>query len=50
MINMPGDIINLQKCTKNYDHVIHSSWYMERNRQQKDRQTEKVTYGGGCPT
>ena len=41
----PGDIINLYKCTKNYDQVMYGSWDMVR-----DGRTEKVTYRGGCPT
>ena len=32
-----GDIIILQKCTKNYDWIIHGSWNMARDR-RTDRQ------------
>ena len=28
----PGDIIILQKCTKNHDHMLHCSWDMVRDR------------------
>ena len=28
MKKMPGDIIILHKCTKNYDQVMYVSWYM----------------------
>ena len=45
----PGDIIILHICTKNYDHVMYSSWDMVR-KGQTDRRTEKVPYTGGCPT
>ena len=24
----PGDVIILQKCTINYDHMVYCSWYM----------------------
>ena len=27
----PGDIIILQKCTKNHDHTLYSSWDMARD-------------------
>ena len=43
---MPGDIIILHMCTKNYDQMMYSSWDMVSNRQtdeQMDRHTEKVT-------
>ena len=29
---MPGDVIILNKCTKNYDQVMYSSWDMVRER------------------
>ena len=29
---MPGDIIILQWCTKNHDHMLYCSWYMAHNR------------------
>ena len=28
MKNTPGDIIILQECTKNHDHMLYSSWDM----------------------
>ena len=31
MKNTLGDIIILQKCTKNHDHMSHCSWDMARN-------------------
>ena len=40
-----GDIIILHMCTKNYDHMMYSSWDMVH-----DGRMEKVTYWGGCPT
>ena len=46
---IPGDIIILHLCMTNYDRMIYSSWYMVCE-EQMDRQTEKVTYRGGCPT
>ena len=42
-----GDIIILQMCTKNYDHMIYGSWDMvcdRRTDRRMDRKTEKVTY------
>ena len=42
-------LIILHMCTKNYDHMMHGFWDMVRDR-WLDRQTEKVTYTGGCPT
>ena len=48
----PKDIIILLMCTKNYDHIMYSSWDMVHNRcmdRQMDKQTEKVTYIGECP-
>ena len=39
----PRDIIILNKCTKNYDQMMHSSWDMLHNREmdgQMDRQTD----------
>ena len=44
----PGDIITLHMCTKNCDHMMYDSWDMVHNC-RPDRQTEKVTYRGGCP-
>ena len=49
---MPGDIIILHMCTKNYDQMMYSSCDMVSDRQtdeQMDRHTEKVTYRG-APT
>ena len=46
---MPGDIIILHMCTKNYDQMMYGSWDMVHNR-QTDGQSEKMTYRGGCPT
>ena len=46
---MPGDIIILHMCTKNYDQMMYSFWDMVSDRQtdeQMDRHTEKVTYRG----
>ena len=48
-----GDIIILHMCTKNYDQKMYGSWDMLGNglmEGQTDRQMEKVTYRGGCPT
>ena len=28
----PGDIIILQNCTKNHDHMLYCSWHMAHNR------------------
>ena len=42
-----GDIIILRMCTKNYDHMIYSSWDIvcdRRTDRRMDRKTEKVTY------
>ena len=36
-------------CTKKYDHMMHGSWDIARNR-RTDGQTEKVTCRGGCPS
>ena len=33
MKKMPGDIIILQKCTVNDNHIMYGSWYMKHNRQ-----------------
>ena len=44
----PGDIIILHICTKYYDQMMYSSWYMVYHR-WTDRWREKVTYRGGCP-
>ena len=41
---MPGDIIIWHMCTKNYDHMMYSSWDMVLDRQtdrQMDRQTDR---------
>ena len=49
----PEDIIILHLCTKNYDHMMYGSWDMVQNGltdRRKNRQREKVTYRGGCPT
>ena len=46
---MPGDIIILHTCTKDYDQMMYGSWGMVRDRQM-DGRMEKVTYRGGCPT
>ena len=32
MKKMPWDIIILHKCSKNYDHMLHCSWDMARDR------------------
>ena len=48
---MHGDIIILQMCTKNYDHMMYGD--MVSNRWMDgwmDGQMEKVPYRGGCPT
>ena len=44
MKTLPGDIIILHMCTKNYDPIMYDSWDMMR-----DGRTEKITYRGGCP-
>ena len=31
MKKMPGDIIILHMCTKNYDHMMYGSWDMVRD-------------------
>ena len=36
---MPGDIIILHTCTKNYDQMMCDSWDMAHNR-WTDRQTD----------
>ena len=46
---MPGDIIILQTCTKNYDYLMYGAWDMVHDG-RSDSQTEKVTYRGGCST
>ena len=40
MKKMPGDIIILHMCTKNYDQMMYSSWDMVHNR-WKDRCTDR---------
>ena len=40
-------IIILQKCAKNYDQMMYSSWDDVR---RTDGRMKKVTYRGGCPT
>ena len=37
---IPGDIIILHMCTKNYDHIMCGSWDMVCN-ERMDRQTDK---------
>ena len=44
-----ADIIILHMCTKNYDHMMCSSWDIVHNG-WTDGTTEKVTYRVGCPT
>ena len=44
----PGDIIFLHICTKNYDHLIYSSWVW-RTDGQRDEWTEKATQEAGAP-
>ena len=42
------DIIISHKCSKNYDHMMYSSWDMVRNRQmtrQMDRKSEHIEVG-----
>ena len=48
MKTRPADIIVLHMCTKNYDHIMCSSWDMVLN-ERMDRRME-VTYSGDCPT
>ena len=43
---MPRDIIILQMCARNYDHMMYDSWNMVCDRQTDgwmDEWTEKVT-------
>ena len=41
MKKIPGDIIILNMCTKNYDHMMYDSWDMERDGQtNKEGETE----------
>ena len=49
MKKIPGDIIILHMCTKDYNHMVYSSWDMLRDR-QVDGPTKKLTYRCGCPT
>ena len=42
---VPGNIITLHMCTRNYDHMVRGSWDMVRDR-RTDERTEKVTYRG----
>ena len=42
---MPGYIIILHICTKNYNHMIYGSWDMVRN-----GRTDGKSDRGGCPT
>ena len=44
-----GDIIILHMCTKNYDHMMYSSWDMMHDGQMNG-QVEKLTYRSECPT
>ena len=39
--NLPGDIIILLKCTKNYDQIMYSSWDMVYNR-WTDKWTDRL--------
>ena len=51
---LPGDIIILHLCTKNYDHVMYDFWDMVHDGRAEgqvvDGQMEKVIYRGRCPT
>ena len=44
MNKIPGDIIILHMCTKNYDHMMYGSWDMMCNR-PRDRLTDKLALG-----
>ena len=44
----PGDIIILHMCTKNYDHIMYSSWDMFHDR-WTDGWMEKVNIETGAP-
>ena len=49
---LPGDIIILHICNKNYDHIMYSWWDTICNQWtewQMKEQIEKVTYKGGSP-
>ena len=55
MKKMPGDIIIVYMCTKNYDQMMYGSWDIVCNRWMDrlmagwmDEQIE-VTCRGGCP-
>ena len=37
MKKISGDMIILHMCTKNFDHVMYSSWYIVRDRRRKRR-------------
>ena len=54
MKKMPGDIITLHTCTKNYDQMctIPEIWCVMGGQtdEQMHEQSEKVAYRGGCPT
>ena len=52
---IPGDIIILHSCTKNYDQMMYGSWDTLCDRrterwmdERTDRWMEKVTNRGGC--
>ena len=47
---MPGDIIILHMCTKNYDHMIHGSWDMAFGRWMDRWADGKSDIRGECPT
>ena len=44
MNKIPGDIIILHMCTKNYDHMMYGSWDMMCDR-WRDRLTDKLELG-----
>ena len=46
---MPGYIIILHLCTKNYEKMMFGFWDRVHDGRM-DRPTEKVTYRGGCST
>ena len=43
MKKIPGDIIILNMCTKNYDEILYYT------NSETDKRTEKVTYEVGTP-